>query len=146
MLNESRIGIYNYLYNLLYGVVSDNVYAMNEPQELTSSDVNDGFIVIRVGDMNDESEFTKETYGWVRCYIEAFVPPISRGRLDYETYAAMEKAIEDVISSEATQRNRSLYAIEEGSMLSYDADETTNADNQFFVFIKSFIVTIDEEE
>ena len=89
----SRIDIYDYVYNLFYDVVTKNVYSMFEPQELTTSDTNDGFLVIRVGDLYDESEFTCSAYGWARVYVEAYVPPLSRGRLDYTKYQEYEDAI-----------------------------------------------------
>ena len=75
MVDESRIGIYNYVYNLIYEIVTENVYSMNEPQELTESDTKDGFIVIRVGDLRDDSEFHLQACGWVRVFIEAYIPP-----------------------------------------------------------------------
>lgn len=145
MLNESRIDIYDYLYNLFYDVVTKNVYSMREPQELTKSDTTDGFIVIRVGDLIDASEFARQTYGEVRCYVEAFVPPISRGRLDYEKYKTFEDGINAVIEL-AMQDNTGSYHIQEGSVLSSDAEESSTANNSYFTFIKSFIVTIDEQE
>ncbi len=145
MLNDSRIDIYDYLYNLLYDVVTKNVYSMREPQELTKSDTEDGFIVIHVGDLNDEGEFNGQAYGWARCYIEAFVPPITRGRLDYEKYKTFEDGINTVIKL-ATEDNTGTYFIQEGSVLSMDADETSNANNSYFTFIKSFIVNIDKQE
>lgn len=145
MYNESRIDIYDYLYNLFYGVVTRNVYSMQEPQELTASDTADGFIVIRVGSILDESEFDLHTYGRVRCYIEAFVPPISRGRLDYEKYKAFEDSINEVIKL-ASEDNTGTYHIESEDILSMDAEETSNANNVYFTFIKSFIVQIEEQE
>lgn len=144
MFNESRIDIYDYLYNLFYNVVTTNVYSMSEPQELTASDTNDGFIVITVGNLNDESEFTRETYGWVRCFVEAFVPPITRGRLDYDKYSVFEQSINDVIHT-AAQDGSGVYQIQEDSVLSMDSEETTNANNSYFTFIKSFIVNINEQ-
>lgn len=147
MLHESRIDIYDYLYNLFYDVVTKNVYSMNEPQELSQSDTQDGFIVIRVGDLNDESEFGRKAYGWTRCYVEAYVPPISRGRLDYNKYKEFEDAINSVIElASENEPNENGYSVQEGSVLSMDTDETTNANNAFFMFIKSFIVMIDKEE
>lgn len=143
MLNESRIDIYDYLYNLFYNVVTKNVYSMREPQELTNSDTTDGFIVITIGNINDESEFTHETYGWARCYVEAFIPPISRGRLDYDKYKEFEDAINDVIHL-AAQESDGIYQIQEESILSMDRKENTNAGNAYFTFIKSFIVNINE--
>ena len=141
MFNESRIDIYDYLYNLFYDVVTKNVYSMEVPQELTQSDTQDGFIVIHVGDLNDESEFAHQTYGWARCFVEAFIPPISRGRLDYDKYREFEDAITEVIHL-ASDEVIDGYSVQEGSVLSMDGSETTNANNSYFTFIKSFIVNI----
>lgn len=141
MVNESRIDIYDYLYNLFYDVVTKNVYSMETPQELTQSDTQDGFIVLHVGDLNDESEFAHQTYGWARCFVEAFIPPISRGRLDYDKYREFEDAITDVIHL-ASDDVIDGYSVQEGSVLSMDGAETTNANNSYFTFIKSFIVNI----
>ena len=73
MFNDSRIDIYDYLYNLVYDVVTKNVYRMGEPTETTESDSKDGFVVLKVGNMNDDSEFDCDAYGWVRCTITAYV-------------------------------------------------------------------------
>lgn len=146
MLNESRIDIYDYLYNIFYDVVTKNVYSMREPQELTKSDTTDGFIVIRVGDIIDRSEFSKQAYGEVRCYVQAFVPPISRGRLDYEKYKVFEDAINTAISLAIETGGSGDYSIQEDNILSSDAEETSTANNTYFTFIKSFIVTIDKQE
>lgn len=145
MLNESRIDIYDYLYNLFYDVVTKNVYSMREPQELTKSDTTDGFIVIRVGDLIDESEFPMQAYGMVRCYVEAFVPPISRGRLDYEKYKTFEDSINATIDLAIETGCSGDYSIEEGSVLSSDGEEISNANNTYFTFIKSFVVIIDKK-
>lgn len=142
MLNMSRIGVYDYVYNLLYGVVTDNVYSMNEPQELTPSDADDGFLVIRVGELNDASEFTGNAYAWARVYIDAYIPPISRGRLDFEKYKAFEDAINNVIE-QATNSHDSNYFVQDGSILSMDNNADNNADNAYFMFVKSFVVMID---
>lgn len=143
MVDESRIGIYNYIYNLLYGVVSDNVYSMNEPQELTESDTTDGFIVIRVGDINDESEFHGNAYAWARVFVEAFVPPISRGRLDKAKYKSFEDDITEVINEEIANGTDAHYSIQDDGVLSMDDNMDTNANNAYYIYIKSFIVTID---
>jgi hypothetical protein len=144
MVDESRIGIYNYLYDLFYDVVTRNVYAMQEPQELTSSDVKDGFLVIQVGNINDESEFACETYGWARCYVYAFVPPISRGRLDYDKFETFENAINSVIKTES-ENSGGTYGIQYDSVVSNDIVERSNANNTYFTFAKSFIVNIEKE-
>ena len=144
MVNESRIDIYDYLYNLLFGVVSENVYDMRVPQELTPSDTEDGFLVIHVGDLVDESEFSGEAFGRVRCFIEAFIPQISRGRVNHDIYALMENGINNVID-EQSKVNEGTYYIDKGSVLTADDDEVSNAGNSYFTFIKSFIVVIDKQ-
>lgn len=143
MVEESRIDIYNYLYNLFYGTVTENVYSMNEPQELTDDDTKDGFIVIRVGDIRDDSEFHLSACGWVRVFIEAYIPPMSRGRLDKTKYKAMEDAINQVIDTEIASNTNAHYSIESDGILSMDDNADTNANNSYYMFIKSFIVNID---
>lgn len=143
MVEESRIDIYNYVYNLLYGVVTENVYSMNEPQELTQSDTEDGFIVIRVGSIRDESEFDLEAYGYVRVFVEAYLPPISRGRLDKTKYKAMEDAINEAIRDEIENGTNEHYSIESDGIISMDSNADSNKDNPFYMFVKSFIVNID---
>jgi len=144
MVNESRIDIYDYLYNLLFGVVSENVYYMKVPTELEDEDTHDGFIVIHVGSMVDESEFDLQAYGRVRCFIEAFVPMISRGRVNRDIYALMENGINTLINEQSEVRDGSYY-IEKDSVISMDDDESSSADNAYFTFIKSFIVVIDNQ-
>lgn len=143
MVNESRIDIYDYLYGLFYNVVSDNVYTMNEPQELTSSDVQDGFIVIYIGSIVDYSEFKDKTYAAARVFVRAFVPPISRGRLDYEMYKAFEDGINSVIKEESENPSSDVYFIQDDDVLSMD-EAVENANNAYFVFTKSFLVMIDK--
>lgn len=142
-MQESRIGVYNYIYGLLFGVVSDNVYSMNEPQELTESDTRDGFIVIRVEDMVDESEFDLNAYGWVRVFVEAYVPPISRGRLDKAKYKTFEDGITEAIRNEIENGTNEHYSIHSDGILSMDSNADTNANNAYYMYVKSFIVQID---
>lgn len=144
MLKDSRIDIYDYLYGLFHHIVSDNVYRMADPQELTESDTTNGFIVIRLGDINDESEFSKQAYGWARAYIEAFVPPKSRGRLDEEKYKAFEDAVNTVIDNEIANPSNSTYGIEADSVVSMDG-EGGIFNNNYHLFMKSFVVLIDKQ-
>ena len=145
MLKDSRIDIYDYLYNLFYEVVSDNVYRMTGPQELTESDTTDGFIVIKLGDVNDESEFSKQAYGWARAFVEVFVPPRSRGRLDKVKYKELEDAVNTVIDNEIANPTSDTYGIESDSVVSMDGDDG-NASNNYHVFMKSFVVLIDDKQ
>ena len=141
MIDESRIDIYDYLCGLLKPITS-NVYAMDAPQELTTSDTTDGFIVVRLGDVHDESEFDLETYGWVRAFVEAYVPHKSRGRLDRTKYKAFEDDINYAIRSEMKVPTSTKYFLEQETILSMDDLEDTNSDNAYNMFIKSFIVQI----
>ena len=99
MIDKSRATIYDYLYTLFYDVVTRNVYSMERPQELTSGDVNDGFLVLRVGTINDDSEFSGAAYVWARVYVDAYIPPKSRGRLDKSKLASFENDIDAVIAN-----------------------------------------------
>ena len=69
--DNSRVSIYNYLSDL-FSSVSQNVYAMEVPTENTQDDTTNGFIVTKVGDMQDASEFDGDCYGWVRCFVTAY--------------------------------------------------------------------------
>ena len=142
MITKSRMDIYDYLYDLLFGVVSDNVYRMNEPQELTESDTKDGFLVIRLDDVRDESEFSGNAYGWVRAYIEAYVPPVSRGRLDTEKYRHFEDDITRAIDDEIENGNNDKFTINSGSVVSMNGTTNSNANNSYYMYVKSFIITL----
>ena len=145
MLNKSRSDIYDYLYGLFYGTVTENVYSMSEPQELEDTDRTDGFIVLHVGNMYDNSEFSGQTYGEVRCYVEAYIPPVTRGRLDVDKYREYEEVITQTIENAIASPNQNEdYCIQEDSLISSETEEATNANNIFFVFIKSFIVVINK--
>lgn len=144
MFDKSRSNLYNYLHSLFYGVVSNNVYNIEEPQELTASDVQDGFIVIRIGDMNNESEFDNNAYGWARVYVTAYIPVAKRGRLDMDKFSAFESGVMQVIenAANAPDNGESGYRIAENTMLSTDGTKQSNANNYYFTFIKSFLVYI----
>lgn len=142
MFDDSRIGIYDYLRSVFEGNVTDNVYDMSVPQELTRSDAKEGFIVLHVGSIKDRSEFPRNTYGWVRCDVEAFIPPISRGRVNKDKYKEFEDGINTCIREAAEYAQSDIYQIREESVLSSETLEITNANNAFYVFIKSFIVDV----
>lgn len=144
MFNESRIDIYDYIYGLVYGVVTNNVYRMGEPVETTESDTTNGFVVINVGNMNDDSEFSCDAYGWARCSIMAFVPKKSRGRLNKTLYKSFETSINQVVKNAMLAKDASYY-ISGDNVLSMDSDEITQKGNQYHVYIKSFVVVVDGE-
>ena len=140
-MNVSRIDIYDYLYNLIFGVITENVYYMDVPEELTNSDTEEGFIVINVGDIVDHGEFSKQSYGTVRCFLTAYIPQISRGRVNREIYALFENGIENIIE-EQSQTSDGQYSIAEDSVLSMDGTDSSTSDNSYFTYVKSFVVTI----
>ena len=142
MVNESRIELYEYVYDLLYNVVTKNVYKMNEPKELNDKDTSEGFLVIRIGDIYDESEFDQEAFAQVRVFVEAYVPPVSRGRLDKERYTYFENSISSVVKNEIQHGTNEHYSIQSDGVLSMEGNVDTNANNAYFIYVKSFIVTI----
>lgn len=144
MLDAATTKVLDYLYGIFESTVNGNLYSMYEPKELLKADTEKGFAVIRAGQINNESEFGNSAYGWVRCYIDVYVPPMSRGRLDYDTAGDLESKVLTAIDNEIANGTSDTYSIRSGSMLSTQSDNS-NADNEYFVFVKSFIVDIDKE-
>lgn len=146
MVNESRSDLNDYLYGLFYGTVTENVYPKGVPTELKESDVKNGFIVIKAGSINDKGEFRKQTYASVRCYVEVYVPVISRGRFNKKRYKELEDAVNEVIDNEIAQPSSTTYTINEDDIFTYDDEEEGRGDNRFHIFIKTFVVNVDEQE
>lgn len=141
--NSSRISLYNYL-SELFSSVSQNIYPMGVPTENTQDDTTNGFIVTKVGDLQDASEFDSNCYGWVRCFVTAYVPKASRGRLNKQLYATFENGIDNVIKANTGRVTSGGYYIMEDSVLSMDDGEETQKGNQYHVFVKSFVIVIDQ--
>ena len=142
MVNESRADLYDYIKGIVQGV-TDNIHKMGVPEQLTKDEVENGFIVIRAGGVSDQSEFRCEAYALVRAYIIAYVPTKSRGRLDAEKYEAFEKGINDAVNAEMNLFKQGVtYSILSDGMLSEDDKDDSNQDNIFYMYIKSFIVQI----
>jgi len=144
MFNESRIDIYNFLYQMFFDTVTRNVYKMGEPTENTESDTTDGFITLEVGAISDDSEFDGDAYGWVRCFVTAYVPQKSRGRLDDAKYKEFEDGINTVVRL-ASESSDGDYYVLSGSELSIDDVETSQKGNQYHIYQKSFIIIIDKQ-
>ena len=140
MVDQSRIALYEYLSGLLRQV-TQNVYMMSAPQELTESDAANGFIVVEVGNMVDQSEFDRAAFASVRCNVSVYVPTKSRGRLDKTKYAAFETAVTQALAGATSNK----YFIETENVLSLDYVDTGNANNAYYMFIKSFLVNIDNQ-
>lgn len=141
MFNESRIDLYDYISGI-FSDVSENIYKMKIPQELTESDTTDGFIVVYLGDIYDDSEFLKEAYGDVRVVVSAYIPLKSRGRLNKELYKAFESGINEALDNEISNGNSEHYTIQDDGILSMDDIEDNNANNSYSVYTKTFVVTV----
>lgn len=141
MFNESRIDLYDYISGI-FSSVSENIYKMKIPQELTESDTTDGFIVVYLGDIYDDSEFLKQAYGDVRVVVSAYIPLKSRGRLNKELYKAFESGINEALDNEISNGNSEHYTIQDDGILSMDDIEDNNANNSYSVYTKTFIVTV----
>lgn len=142
--DATRISLYDYL-STVFASVTENLYSMTVPTENTESDTVNGFAVTNVGNVVDESEFDCDAYGWVRCQITAFVPKKSRGRLNKELYKGFEDAILAAIKANTGENNTGGYYILDDSILSMEDDENTQKGNQYHVFVKSFVVVIDQQ-
>lgn len=141
MVKESRIALYDYLKSV-FADVTQNIYSMRVPTENTTDDTKNGFIVIEIGAIVDESEFDLQTYGEVRCFVTAYVPQKTRGRLDSDKYAAFENSINAALRAEIDSPSSDVYYIQSDRILSMDDNEDSQKGNQYNVFVKSFIVTI----
>lgn len=141
MFNESRIDLYDYISGI-FSDVSENIYKMKIPQELTESDTTEGFIVVYLGDIYDDSEFLKEAYGDVRVVVSAYIPLKSRGRLNKELYKAFESGINEALDNEISNGNSERYTIQDDGILSMDDIEDNNANNSYSVYTKTFVVTV----
>ena len=142
--DNSRISLYDYL-SEVFASVTPNLYSMTVPTTNTESDTANGFAVTNVGNVVDASEFDGDAYGWVRCRITAFVPKKTRGRLDKKLYKEFEDAITAAIKANTGENNDGGYYILEDSVLSMEDDEITQKGNQYHVFVKSFVVVIDQQ-
>lgn len=118
---------------------------MGEPTENTESDTVDGFITLRVGVMNDDSEFDGDAYGWARCYVTAYVPKKSKGRLDSEKYKYFEDNINLVVRLAAETGSGDYYILRD-SELSTDDEEISQKGNQYHIYRKSFVVVTNNQE
>ena len=144
MIDDSGIGIYEYVESIMESV-TENVYLMNEPQELTTSDTEEGFIVILVGDFVDASEFKGNAYAAARVFVQCYIPPITRGRLNKELYKKFEDDVNAAIALASTSDNTGKYWIDEESFISADMGEDDNANNAYYMFVKSFVVMVGDE-
>ena len=142
-MQTSRKEIYSYVATLFTGFTK-NIYRISIPETLGSNAISNGFMVLRMGDINDFSEISLETYGQLRMYVEFYTPSTdtqtANGIMNTQKFEAAQAAIDNIIKAESEKQNQ-VYTISRDSILSSD-DFFTNKTNSFFVYITSFLITI----
>jgi len=139
-MNISRPDIYTYIYTALNGNVDCPIYAMAIPQTLSTNDTTKGFIVMRLAEMDDQSEFPEEAYAIERAYIECYVPAKSGGKIDLSLYTSLQNSIDAVIDNMCNTENPD-YATMKDNILNYE-DMYSTTKNVYFMYGKSFKIII----
>ena len=141
-MNISRIDLYEYIKGFFVGesnTIFNNIHYGEIPQILTDSDSKHGFVVIRLGTMDDNSEIALNTYVTLRCYIECYMP-LYNGTVNTTKYKKVQEAVDSVIKRECSKVNAQ-YNINTDSLLSADGYFNNN-NNSSFGYIASFQITI----
>lgn len=141
-MSVSRKNLYSYVANMFVGIVK-GIYK-HMPTSLSPEDTTNGFIVIRMGNIDDSSEFYGNTYAKTRIYVECYVPDVNtsttNGVMSTTKYDTMQQAVDDKIDAECEKVNQT-YTISRESILSSD-DTYVNKAVSFMVYITSFQVII----
>ena len=141
-MNVSRKDLYSYVATMFVGVVK-GIYR-HMPTSLSSEDTANGFIVLRMGNIEDESEIFLNAYAKTRIYVECYVPDVNtsttNGVMSTTKYDAMQQAVDNKIDAECEKVNQT-YTISRESILSSD-DTYVNKAVSFMVYITSFQVII----
>lgn len=140
MIDARRSPLYDYVYSLFHGRVTDYIYPIEMPSNLTEEDAN-GFMVIRMADVRDRSEFKLKAYAEVRVTIEMYTKAKDRGRLDKPQYEKYEDLITQVLNEEDAKSNPN-YEIDMDSILSTDDIYNDDKNNIFYIYFVSFVIKI----
>ena len=142
-MNVSRKDIYSYVATLFTSVTT-NIFRGEAPKSLGGTCATAGFMVLRLNELRDESEFDMEAYGRVRMNVEFYVPSVKTsnagGVMNTSKFDDAQSAIDAIVSAECNKRNQT-YTISRDGILSFD-DFYSNSANTFHVYITSFIITI----
>lgn len=141
-MSVSRKNLYSYVASMFVGIVK-GIYK-HMPTALSPEDTTNGFIVLRMGNIDDSSEFYGNTYAKTRIYVECYVPDVNttttNGVMSTTKYDTMQQAVDDKIDAECEKVNQT-YTISRESILSSD-DTYVNKAVSFMVYITSFQVII----
>ena len=142
-MNESRKDIYSYVATLFTSVTT-NIFRGEIPKSLSGTCATNGFMVLRLGELRDDSEFDMEAFGRVRMNVEFYVPSVSTsnagGVMNTTKFDEAQDDIDAIVNAECAKRNQT-YTISRDGILSFD-DFYSNSANTFHVYITSFIITI----
>lgn len=141
-MSVSRRDLYSYVASMFVGIVK-GIYK-HMPTALSPEDTTNGFIVLRMGNIDDSSEFYGNTYAKTRIYVECYVPDVNttttNGVMSTTKYDTMQQSVDDKIDAECEKVNQT-YTISRESILSSD-DTYVNKAVSFMVYITSFQVII----
>jgi len=141
-MSVSRKNLYSYVASMFVGIVK-GIYK-HMPTALSPDDITNGFIVLRMGNIDDSSEFYGNTYAKTRIYVECYVPDVNtsttNGVMSTTKYDTMQQSVDDKIDAECEKVNQT-YTISRESILSSD-DTYVNKAVSFMVYITSFQVII----
>lgn len=135
----SRQDIYSYI-TTIFSSVTKNIYPIEIPSTLSSDAVKNGFIVLKLNEIKDQSEFLSDTYSDPRMYVESYIPSKADGSINKTKYEEIQSTIDSIVLEECKKTNQ-VYTISKESILSGD-DFYTNKTNSFFMYIASFTITI----
>lgn len=142
-MNVSRKDIYSYVASL-FTSVSKNIFRIDIPITLNADAASNGFIVLKLDTLSDNSEFDLSTFATVRMYVECYVHTTQvdgiSGLMNTAKYDAAQKAIDTIIEAECKKQNQT-FSISNDGILSMDDFYSNNTD-AFSVYIKSFKITI----
>jgi hypothetical protein len=139
-IDARRMPIYQYVHSLFYKKVTNSIFPIEIPTGLDDKEKSKGFMVIRMGNIRDKSEFDLNAYATVRVTVEMYIPPKTRGRVNDTAYSEAEEKITSIIENEI-ETPTGKYSISSDGILSTDTIYDEN-DNMFFVYMKSFVVSI----
>lgn len=122
-----------------------NIYRIEIPQTLTSDATKNGFIILKMGSLNDSSEMGLNTYAQVRMYVECYIPAMQAdGTINTSKYKAAQDAIDIIVNAECLKQNQTYTISRDDGVLSTE-DYFTNKTNSFFIYITSFLITTTNE-
>lgn len=140
-MNTDRVGIYTQIVALFANTDIKYFYPIEKPISLTANAKKQGFMVIRAGNIDDNSEFSENAYAEMRIQLEMYIPTKSNGIVDGSLFSKYQSLIDTTIKEAVNNEDSGLNIIPD-DMLNADDFDNSNADNPFSIYIKSFLILI----